>query len=72
MDKGFVPVENMNVSIIETNHDGHWHQYSIEMPLVGRLETISLQPSAGEGIIEIRNMELTTRDGYYIRDWPLF
>ena len=72
MATDFVPVESMNVSAIESNHDGSWHQYSIEIPLVGRLKTIGLQPSAGEGVIEIRNMELTTHEGYYIRDWPLY
>lgn len=72
MATDFVPVESMNVSTIESNHDGNWHQYSIEMPLVGRLKTIGIQPSAGEGVIEIRNMELTTLEGYYIRDWPLY
>ena len=72
MARDFVPVESMNVSTIESNHDGSWHQYSIEMSLMGRLKTIGLQPSAGEGVVEIRNMELTTLDGYYIRDWPLY
>lgn len=72
MDAGFVPDESTNASAIPANHDGSWHQYSIEMPLVGRLKTIGIQPSAGEGMIEIRNMELTTQEGYYIRDWPLY
>jgi len=72
MDPDYVPTENMNVSPIAANHDGSWHQYSIEMLLVGRLKTIGLQPSAGDGVIEIRNMELTTQEGYYIRDWPLY
>jgi len=53
-------------------HDGQWQSYSVEMPLKAVLKTIRIQPSEGEGRIELKNIKLTTVDGYYIRDWPLY
>lgn len=53
-------------------HDEEWHEYSVEMPLEGRLSYIRIQPSSGPGDIALRNIRLVTQDGYYIRDWPLY
>ncbi len=61
-----------NSSPFESIHDGEWHSYSIKMPLEGTLSTIRLKPSEGEGEMELRNLELLTLDGHYIRDWPLY
>jgi hypothetical protein len=54
------------------NHNGDWNKYSIEIPLEGVLKTLKIQPSSEIGTMEIRNLELQTLDGYYIRDWPLY
>jgi hypothetical protein len=53
-------------------HDGNWHVYRTEMPLTGILNTLRIIPGRGPGDIQIRNIRLVTRDGYYIRDWPLY
>ena len=53
-------------------HDGNWHPCRAEIPLKGTLNTLRIIPSGGPGDIQIRNIRLVTRDGYYIRDWPLY
>ena len=57
---------------LEAKHDGTWNNYALPIPLEGRLSTIRIQPSSGEGKMELRNIELVTLDGHYIRDWPLY
>ncbi len=52
-------------------HDGEWHTYQVEMPLQKSLRVIKIKPSSGKGEMSIRNIKLLTKDGYYIRDWPL-
>lgn len=52
-------------------HDGKWHTYSVAMPLQKVLKVIKIQPSSGEGEIDLRNIKIVTNDGYLIRDWPL-
>jgi hypothetical protein len=53
-------------------HDGNWHQYKVEMPMKRALKVLKIQPSSGEGMIELRNIELVSTDDHYIRDWPLY
>ena len=52
--------------------DGDWHKYQADMALEGVLNSIRIIPSAGPGDMQVRNIRLVTRDGYYIRDWPLY
>jgi len=61
-----------NITPLEALHDGGWHMYSLEMPLGKVLNTIRIQPSEGAGEVAIRNIELVTSEGYYLRDWPLY
>ncbi len=54
-------------------HDGDWHGYKVEMPLEDiALSTWRLAPSTAPGEVQIKNIKLTTADGYYIRDWPMY
>ncbi len=53
-------------------HDGNWHQYKVEMPIGRILKVLKIQPSSGEGVMELRNIELVSAGDYYIRDWPLY
>jgi hypothetical protein len=57
---------------VDIIHDGSWHTYQADMALEGILNRIRIVPSAGPGEIQVRNIRLVTRDGYYIRDWPLY
>lgn len=68
-DKDYLPERSAPFSV---THDGQWHSYSVEMPLGTSLRGIRIQPSQGEGRMELRNIEMVTTDGYYIRDWPLY
>jgi len=60
-----------NVSKFETKSNNQWMQYKVKISLAKHLNTIRLQPASDIGDIEIKNIELLTKDGYYIRDWPL-
>ena len=53
-------------------HDGNWHPYKVAMPMGRPLNVLKIQPSSGEGVIELRNIELVSAEGHYIRDWPLY
>ncbi|MFY0651763.1 MAG: sulfatase [Cyclobacteriaceae bacterium] len=66
-DKDY-PAEN--TAGFDAIHDGEWQQYSVELSLEQTLGKFKISPSSSVGNIEIRNVELTTLDGYYIRDWP--
>ena len=68
-DKDYLPERSTAYAV---DHDGQWHSYSVEMPLGASLRGIRIQPSHGEGRMDIRNIELVTSAGYYIRDWPLY
>jgi arylsulfatase A-like enzyme len=59
-------------SPVDVTHDGAWHACQAELPLTGVLNTIRIIPGRGPGDIQIRNIRLETKDGYYIRDWPLY
>ncbi len=63
---------NENSRIFVPEHDGEWHSYAIPMELSGRLSSFMIQPSTGKGKAELKNIELTTEGGYYIRDWPMY
>jgi len=56
----------------ESIHDGKWHSYKVAMPMGRPLNVLKIQPSSGEGVIELRNIELVSAEGHYIRDWPLY
>ncbi len=60
-----------NTSQFKGITDDNWHDYKVELPLKGVLNSIRIQPSGGKGEIEIKNFQLVTQDGYYIRDWPI-
>jgi hypothetical protein len=53
-------------------HDGNWHSYKVEMPISAALKVLKIQPSSGEGVMEIRNIEMVSAGDHYIRDWPLY
>ncbi|RED98352.1 sulfatase [Marinoscillum furvescens] len=60
-----------NVSAFAPIHDESWHAYSVELSPKSNLDRLRITPSSSKGNIAIRNIELTTMDGYYIRDWPI-
>ena len=53
-------------------HDGNWYPYKVEMLMKRALKVLKIQPPSGEGMIELRNIELVSTDDHYIRDWPLY
>jgi hypothetical protein len=53
-------------------HDGKWHGYKVPFTLTGTLNTLIIQPSQGPGFMQLRNIRITTRDGYVIRKWELY
>lgn len=61
-----------NSSGFNPEHDGKWHSYEVPINLAGVLGPFMIQPSGSRGKIELKNIELVTRDGYYIRDWPMY
>jgi len=52
-------------------HDGQWHSYSLPIPLNSTMKKLRFQPADSEGEIELRDIEMTTLKGHYIREWPL-
>lgn len=60
-----------NVTSFESIHDSEWHKYSIDITPHKTLKKLKLTPANSTGILAIRNFELVTQDGYYMRDWPL-
>lgn len=61
-----------NCKVIQSIHDGEWHEYSINFPIKAVLQRIRVKPSSGKGLVKLRNIRIETSDGHYIRDWPLF
>ncbi|WP_052670963.1 sulfatase [Draconibacterium sediminis] len=57
---------------IKVIHDGEWHKYSAEMKLDNTLRVIKIKPASAGGSIALRNIKLVTKDGYLIRDWPIY
>lgn len=53
-------------------HDDIWHPYAIMLPLEGTLSKLRISPSSSPGDIELRNIKLATKDGYFIHDWPMY
>jgi hypothetical protein len=60
-----------NTASFDAIHSGEWRRYSVEITLEQTLGKFKISPSNSIGNIEIRNIEMTTLDGYYIRDWPI-
>ena len=61
-----------NLTKFKTKSNNQWNQYKVEISLAKNLSTIRLQVAGSIGDIEIKNIELVTKDGYYICDWPLY
>ncbi|MEQ9289494.1 MAG: sulfatase [Cyclobacteriaceae bacterium] len=60
-----------NSAVFNAIHDGEWQSYSVEINLKKTLGKLKISPSNAIGNVTIRNVQLTTLDGYYIRDWPI-
>jgi hypothetical protein len=68
-EKAYLPEKTTGFKSI---HDGNWHSYKVEMPISAALKVLKIQTSSGEGVMELRNIEMVSAGDHYIRDWPLY
>ena len=52
-------------------HDGQWHQYKVAIPVSANISLFNITPASSAGVIDIKNLEMETVDGYKLRDWSL-
>ena len=64
--KAFGPAHAKRFSV---QHDGNWHDYVIDLPLVGSLKNLRFDPSQGSGTIELKDLRLLDASGHSIHTW---
>ncbi|MDQ8207910.1 sulfatase [Coraliomargarita sp. SDUM461003] len=64
--KGFKGDHSASFSV---KQDGAWHDYVVQLPFTGKLNSIRLDPSQGEGRIELKNIRLLGSNGQVLHTW---
>jgi len=50
-------------------HNGQWEDYLLELPVVGKLSNLRIDPGAGNGNVEIDSIKLSKPDGAELKTW---
>ena len=54
---------------IELKHDGAWHDYTVKLPVDGKIRSFRLDPATAPGLVEIDTLALTGPDGRAVKTW---
>jgi len=56
-------------TLFKVQHDGVWHDYTVDLNFTGQLNNLRLDPSRGPGTMEIKNLQLVDRTGLTVHTW---
>jgi arylsulfatase A-like enzyme len=56
-------------TLFKVQHDGVWHDYTVDLNFTGQLNNLRLDPSRGPGTMEIKNLQLVDRTGHTVHIW---
>ena len=54
---------------LEMIHDGKWHEYTVELPIDGKLRAVRLDPVTARGEVEIDYIRLVGPDAKSVKAW---
>jgi len=54
---------------LEVIHDGKWHEYTVKLPVEGKLRAVRLDPATARGVVEIEFIRLIGPDDKGVKAW---
>ncbi|MEO9593144.1 MAG: N-acetylgalactosamine-6-sulfatase, partial [Rhodopirellula bahusiensis] len=64
-----LPYNAVRSQVFDVTHDGNVHTYSIQLSPKGPVQGVRIDPSNGEGQIQIQSMRLLDDSGVTIHEW---
>ncbi len=63
------PFQRGRSVVFKPEHDGEWHEYQVNLPIKGRVNSLRLDPSASPGEIRIQWIRLKDNAGKVAKEW---